>query len=67
MEDNIKELSTYPGFNIQLNFEALLTLHVENQHAVTPGEGGGGVLPILGYTGRLRPKGVPLIFQASSI
>ena len=35
MEDNIKELSTYPGFNIQLNLEALLTLHVENQHAVT--------------------------------
>ena len=26
MEDNIKELSTYPGFNIQLNLEALLTL-----------------------------------------
>ena len=35
MEDNIKELSTYPGFNIQLNLEALLTLHVETQHAVT--------------------------------
>ena len=35
MEGNIKELSTYPGFNIQLNLEALLTLHVENQHAVT--------------------------------
>ena len=35
MEDNIKELSTFPGFNIQLNLEALLTLHVENQHAVT--------------------------------
>ena len=35
MEDNIKELSTYPGFNIQLNLVALLTLHVENQHAVT--------------------------------
>ena len=35
MEDNIKELSTYPGFNIQLNLEAILTLHVENQHAVT--------------------------------
>ena len=35
MEGNIKELFTYPSFNIQLNFEALLTLHVENQHAVT--------------------------------
>lgn len=33
MEDNIKELSTYPGFNIRLNLEALLTLHVKNQHA----------------------------------
>ena len=32
MEDNIKELSTYPGFNVQLNLEALLTLHVETQH-----------------------------------
>lgn len=35
MQANIKELSTYPGFNLQLNLEALLTLHVENQHAVT--------------------------------
>ena len=35
MEDDIKELSPYPGFNIQLNLEALLTLHVETQHAVT--------------------------------
>ena len=24
-----------------------------------PGGGGGGVLPIMAYTGRLRPKGVP--------
>ena len=23
--------------------------------------GGGGVLPIVGYTGRLRPKGVPFL------
>mgnify|MGYP007058637916 FL=1 len=35
MEGNNKELSTYPGFNIQLNLEALLTLHIENQHART--------------------------------
>ena len=35
IEDTIKELSPYPGFNIQLNLEALLTLHVETQHAVT--------------------------------
>ena len=35
MEGNIKELSTYPGFNIQLNLEALITLHIENQHAGT--------------------------------
>ena len=34
-ESNIKELSTYPGFNLQLDLETLLTLHVENQHAVT--------------------------------
>ena len=34
-ESNIKELSTYQGFNLQLNLETLLTLHVENQHAVT--------------------------------
>ena len=33
MEGNIKELSTYPAFNIQLNLETLLTLQVENQHA----------------------------------
>ena len=26
---------------------------------IRPGEGGGGVLPIMAYTGRLRPKGVP--------
>ena len=25
----------------------------------TDNPGGGGVLPIMGYTGRLRPKGVP--------
>ena len=35
MEDNIKELSTYLGFNIQLHLEALLTVHVESQHALT--------------------------------
>ena len=33
MEGNIKELSTYPAFNVQLNLETLLTLQVENQHA----------------------------------
>ena len=35
MEDNIKDISTNPGFNFQLNLEALLTLHIENQYAVT--------------------------------
>ena len=34
-ESNIKELSTYPGFNLQLDLKTLLTLHVENQHAFT--------------------------------
>ena len=34
IEGNIKELSTNPGFNIQLNLEALLSLRIENQHAV---------------------------------
>ena len=30
-----KKIKVVLGFNIQLNLEALLTLHVENQHAVT--------------------------------
>ncbi len=34
-ESKNKVLSTYPGFNVQLNLEALLTLHVENLHAIT--------------------------------
>ena len=33
----------------------------------TPPSAGGGVRPIMAYTGRLRPKGVPLIFQALGI
>ena len=33
MEGNIKEISTYPAFDNQLNLETLLTIHVENQHA----------------------------------
>ena len=35
IKTNIEELSTFPGFNITLNMAALLTLHVENQHAET--------------------------------
>ena len=27
----------------------------------TKPQGGGGVLPIMDYTGRLRPKGVPFL------
>ena len=33
--ENIKDLSSYPGFEMNLNLESLLTLNVENQHAVT--------------------------------
>ena len=32
---NIRELSLFDGYKMRLNMEALLTLHVENQHAVT--------------------------------
>ena len=32
---NIRESSLFDGYKIRLNMEALLTLHVENQHAVT--------------------------------
>ena len=35
LENNIKDLSSYPGFEVNLNLESLLTLNVENQHAVT--------------------------------
>ena len=35
VENNIKDLSSYPGFEVNLNLESLLTLNVENQHAVT--------------------------------
>ena len=31
----------------------------ESTGFLKPGRGGGGVLPIMAYTGRLRPKGVP--------
>ena len=34
----------------------------ETKHSVVfsvPGGGGGGVLPLMAYTGRLRPKGAP--------
>lgn len=34
-ENNIKDLSSYPGFEMDLNLESLLTLNVENQRAVT--------------------------------
>ena len=39
----------------------LKVLEFENQNSrpTNPGAGGGGVLTIMGYTGRLRPKGVP--------
>ena len=32
---NIKDLSSFPDFEVNLNLESLLTLDVENQHAVT--------------------------------
>ena len=35
VENNIKALSSYPGFEVNLNLESLLTLNVENQDAVT--------------------------------
>ena len=35
VENNIKDLSSYPGFEVNLNLESLPTLNVENQHAVT--------------------------------
>ena len=35
VEKHIKDLSTYPSFKVNLNLESLLTLNVENQHAVT--------------------------------
>ena len=33
--NNIKDLSSYLGFEVNLNLESLLTLNVENQRAVT--------------------------------
>ena len=35
VENNMKDLSSNPGFAMNLNLESLLTLNVENQHAVT--------------------------------
>ena len=38
VENNFKDVSSYPGFEVKsvnLNLESLLTLNVENQHAVT--------------------------------
>jgi len=32
---NIQDLSLFPGYKMRLNMESLLTLHVENQYAVT--------------------------------
>ena len=32
---NIQDLSLFPGYKMRLNMESLLTLHVENQHALT--------------------------------
>ena len=34
-ENNMKDLSSFPGFELNLNLESLLTMNVENQHAVT--------------------------------
>ena len=34
LQNNINDLSSLPGFRMNLNLEALLTLNVENQHAV---------------------------------
>ena len=35
LDNNTEDLSSYPGFNMNFNMESLLTLNVENQHAVT--------------------------------
>ena len=35
LENSIKDLSSYPGFNMNLNLDSLLTLNEENRHAVT--------------------------------
>ena len=35
LENNMKNLSSFPGFKLNLNLESLLTMNVENQHAVT--------------------------------
>lgn len=35
LENNMKDLSSFPGFELNLNLESLLTMNVENQHAVT--------------------------------
>ena len=35
IKTNIQDLSLFPGYKMRLNMESLLTLHVENQHAVT--------------------------------
>ena len=32
---NIQDLPLFPSYKMRLNMESLLTLHVENQHAVT--------------------------------
>ena len=33
--ENMKDLSSFPGFKLNLNLESLLTMNVENQHKVT--------------------------------
>ena len=35
VKNNIKDLSSYPGFEVNINLESLLTINVENEHAVT--------------------------------
>ena len=35
VENHIKDLSSHPGYEVNLNLGSLLTLNVENQHAIT--------------------------------
>ena len=35
LKNNIKDLSSYPGFEVNMNLESFLTINVGNQHAVT--------------------------------
>ena len=35
VKNNIKDLPSYPGFEVNMNLESFLTINVENRHAVT--------------------------------